>query len=41
MDQKTKDEWLGAIQTMEYCLGLAKKYKLKKYIHDIFIDVNI
>jgi len=37
---KTKDEWLGAIQTMECCLGLAKKHKLRKYIHDIFIDVN-
>ena len=38
---KTKDEWLGAIQTMECYLGLAKKHKLRKYIHDIFIDVNI
>ena len=37
---KTKDEWLGAIQTMECYLGLAKKYKLRKYIHDIFIDVS-
>ena len=37
---KTKDEWLGAIQTMECYLGLAKNYKLRKYIHDIFIDVN-
>jgi hypothetical protein len=37
---KTKDEWLGAIQTMECYLGLAKKNKLRKYIHDIFIDVN-
>jgi len=37
---KTKDEWLGAIQTMECYLGLAKKHKLKKYIHDIFIDVS-
>ena len=37
---KTKDEWLGAIQTMECYLGLAKKHKLKKFIHDIFIDVN-
>ena len=37
---KTKDEWLGAIQTMECYLGLAKKHKLRKYIHDIFIDVN-
>ncbi|GAG66797.1 unnamed protein product [marine sediment metagenome] len=38
---KTKDEWLGAIQTMECYLGLDKKHKLRKYIHDIFIDVNI
>ena len=38
---KTKDEWFGAIQTMECYLGLAKNYKLKKYIHDIFIDVNV
>lgn len=38
---KIKDEWLGAIQTMECYLGLAKKHKLRKYIHDIFIDVNI
>ena len=38
---KTKDEWLGAIQTMECYLGLAKNYKLRKYIHDIFIDVSI
>lgn len=38
---KTKDEWLGAIQTMECYLGLAKRHKLKKYIHDIFIEVNI
>jgi len=37
---KTKDEWLGAIQTMECYLGLAKKYKLRKYIHDIFIDIK-
>ena len=37
---KTKDEWLGAIQTMECYLGLDKKHKLRKYIHDIFIDVN-
>jgi len=37
---KTKDEWLGAIQTMECYLGLSKKHKLKKYIHDIFLDVN-
>jgi len=37
---KTKDEWLGAIQTMECYLGLAKKHKLRRYIHDIFIDVN-
>lgn len=37
---KTKDEWLGAIQTMECYLGLAKNYKLRKYIYDIFIDVN-
>jgi len=37
---KTKDEWLGAIQTMECYLGLAKKHKLRKYIHDIFIDVK-
>jgi len=37
---KTKDEWLGAIQTMECYLGLAKNYKLRQYIHDIFIDVN-
>jgi len=37
---KTQDEWLGAIQTMECYLGLAKKHKLRKYIHDIFIDVS-
>lgn len=37
---KTKDEWFGAIQTMECYLGLSKKHKLRKYIHDIFIDVN-
>ncbi len=37
---KTNDEWLGAIQTMECYLGLAKKHKLRKYIYDIFIDVN-
>ncbi len=37
---KTKDEWLGAIQTMECYLGLAKKHKLRKYIHDVFIDVS-
>ncbi|MBA7571260.1 hypothetical protein ES695_08365 [Candidatus Atribacteria bacterium 1244-E10-H5-B2] len=37
---KTKDEWLGAIQTMECYLELSKKHKLRKYIHDIFIDVN-
>jgi len=37
---KTKDEWLGAIQTMECYLGLSKKHKLQEYIHDIFIDVN-
>ncbi len=38
---KTKDEWLGAIQTMECYLGLSKKHKLREYIHDVFIDVNI
>jgi hypothetical protein len=37
---KTKDKWLGAIQTMECYLGLDKNHKLRKYIHDIFIDVN-
>ena len=37
---KTKDEWLGAIQTMECYLGLTKKYKLRKYIHDIFLDIK-
>ena len=37
---KTQDEWLGAIQTMECYLGLAKNYKLRRYIHDIFIDVS-
>lgn len=37
---KTKDEWLGAIKMMECYLGLAKKHKLRKYIYDIFIDVN-
>jgi len=37
---KTKDEWLGVIQTMECYLGLSKKHKLREYIHDIFIDVN-
>jgi hypothetical protein len=37
---KTKDEWLGAIRTMECYLGLDKKHKLRKYIHNIFIDVN-
>ncbi len=37
---KTKDEWLGAIQTMECYLGLTKKHKLRKCIHDVFIDVS-
>ncbi|MGB6369829.1 MAG: hypothetical protein WBF68_02185, partial [Atribacterota bacterium] len=37
---KTKDEWLGAIQTMECYLGLAKNYKPREYIYDIFIDVS-
>jgi hypothetical protein len=37
---KTKGEWLGAIHMVECYLGLAKKHKLRKYIHDIFIDVN-
>ena len=37
---KTKDEWLGAIQAMECYLGLNKNHKLRKYIHDIFIDVS-
>ena len=37
---KTKDEWLGAIQTMECYLGLNKKHKLKKFIHDVFIDIS-
>ena len=37
---KTKDEWLGAIQAMKCYLGLDKKHKLRKYIHDIFIDIN-
>lgn len=37
---KTKDEWIGAIQTMECYLGVSKKHKLRKYIHDVFIDVS-
>ncbi|MBA7576653.1 hypothetical protein ES708_18494 [subsurface metagenome] len=37
---KTKGEWLRAIQTMECYLGLTKRHKLRKYIYDIFIDVN-
>jgi hypothetical protein len=37
---KTIGEWLGAIQTMECYLGLNKNHKLRKYIHDIFIDVS-
>ena len=37
---KNKSEWLGAIQTMECYLGLSKEHKLRKYIYDIFIDVN-
>jgi len=37
---KTKDEWIGAIKTMECYLGLDKQHKLKKYIHDVFIDVS-
>jgi hypothetical protein len=37
---KTKGEWLGAIQTMECYLGLNKNHKLRKYIHDVFIDVS-
>ena len=37
---KTKDEWLGVIQVMECYLGLDKKHKLRKYIHDIFIDIS-
>jgi len=37
---KSKDEWLGAIQTMECYLGLNKNHKLRKYIHDVFIDVS-
>ena len=37
---KNKSEWLGAIQTMECYLGLSKKHKLRKYMYDIFIDVN-
>jgi len=36
----TKDEWLGAIKTMECYLGLNKQHRLKNYIHDVFIDVN-
>jgi len=39
-EPKTKDEWLVAIQTIECYLELDKKHKLRKYIHDIFIDVN-
>jgi len=37
---KTKDEWIGAIKTMECYLGLDKQHKQKKYIHDVFIDVS-
>jgi len=37
---KNKSEWLGAIQIIECYLGLSKKHKLRKYIYDIFIDVN-
>lgn len=35
----TKEEWLGAIKVMNLYLGLSS-HKLKKYIVDIFVDVN-
>jgi hypothetical protein len=37
---KTKEEWLGAIKTMECYLDLNKQHKLRKYIFDIFIDIS-
>lgn len=36
---ETIEEWKGAIKTMELYLGLSH-HKLKKYIHDIFIDIE-
>ncbi len=37
---KTIDEWKGAIKVMNHYLGLSS-HKLKKYMADIFIDVNL
>lgn len=37
---KTVDEWKGGIQVMNHYLGLSS-HKLKKYMADIFIDVNL
>lgn len=36
---KTADEWKGGIEVMNHYLGLSS-HKLKKYMTDIFIDVN-
>lgn len=36
---ETKEEWLGAIEVMNLYLGL-NSHKLKKYMADIFVDVN-
>jgi hypothetical protein len=36
---KTTDEWKGAIKVMNHYLGLSS-HKLKKYMADIFVDVN-
>lgn len=36
---KNTDEWKGAIKVMNHYLGISS-HKLKKYMADIFIDVN-
>lgn len=37
---KTVEEWKGGIQVMNHYLGLSS-HKLKKYMADVFIDVNL
>jgi len=37
---KSPSEWQAAIQVVEKYLGIPKRHKLRKFIHEIFISIN-
>ena len=37
---KSEKEWRRAIEQVHAELGLSKKFELKQYVHELFIDVN-